>query len=53
MTFKSTGIEVTGDTTALNTGDLTLNGVTKEVVLDTTLNQQGTPPDGEQALAGL
>ena len=44
VTFKSTGIEVTGDTTALITGDLTLNGVTKEVVLDTTLNQQGTHP---------
>lgn len=44
VTFVSTGIEVTGDTTALITGDLTLNGVTKSVVLDTTLNQQGTHP---------
>ncbi|MFN3277954.1 MAG: YceI family protein [Paracoccus hibiscisoli] len=44
VTFVSTGIEVTGDTTALITGDLTLNGVTQSVVLDTTLNQQGTHP---------
>ncbi|RJL07612.1 polyisoprenoid-binding protein [Paracoccus aestuarii] len=44
VTFTSTSIEVTGDDTALITGDLTLNGVTREVVLDTTLNQQGTHP---------
>ncbi len=40
VTFTSTGIEVTGETTALITGDLTMNGVTKSVVLDATLNQQ-------------
>ncbi len=34
VTFTSTGIEVTGDDTALITGDLTLNEVTKSVVLD-------------------
>lgn len=44
VTFVSTGIEITGETTALITGDLTLNGVTKEVVLDTALNQQGNHP---------
>ncbi len=44
VTFASTGIEVTGENTALITGDLTLNGVTKEVVLDTVLNQQGSHP---------
>lgn len=43
-TFASTGIEVTGDTTALITGDLTLNGITKSVVLDTTLTQMGDHP---------
>jgi polyisoprenoid-binding protein YceI len=37
VTFTSTGIEVTGEDTALITGDLTLNGVTKPVVLDTVL----------------
>lgn len=38
VTFTSTGIEVTGDETALITGDFTLNGVTKSVVLDAKLN---------------
>ncbi|MGX0876064.1 polyisoprenoid-binding protein YceI [Roseovarius sp. MBR-154] len=40
VTFTSTGIDVTGDNTAEITGDLTMNGVTKSVVLDTTLNQK-------------
>ncbi|WGH78100.1 YceI family protein [Jannaschia ovalis] len=44
VTFNSTGIEVTGENTALITGDLTLNGITKSVVLDTTLNQQADHP---------
>ena len=38
VTFSSTGIEVTGQTTAKITGDLSLNGVTKSVVLDAVLN---------------
>jgi polyisoprenoid-binding protein YceI len=38
VSFASTGIEVTGEKTALITGDLTLNGVTKSVVLDAVLN---------------
>ena len=38
VTFVSTSIEVTGDDTANITGDLTLNGVTQSIVLDTTLN---------------
>ena len=42
--FVSTGIEVTGEDTALITGDLTLGGVTNEVVLDAKLNQQGEHP---------
>lgn len=44
VTFKSTSIEMTGEKTALITGDLTLNGVTKEVVLDAVMNQSGTHP---------
>jgi polyisoprenoid-binding protein YceI len=40
VTFTSTGIEVTGETTAKITGDLTMNDVTKSVVLDATLNQK-------------
>lgn len=42
--FVSTAIEVTGDTTAKITGDLTMNGVTKPVVLDAVLNQKGDHP---------
>ena len=41
VSFASTGIEVTGETTAKITGDLTLNGVTKPVVLDAVLNKTG------------
>ncbi|MEM8538996.1 MAG: YceI family protein [Pseudomonadota bacterium] len=60
VSFVSTGIELTGDNTALITGDLTMNDVTKSVVLDTTLNQkapypfgpkQGTPTLGLDATA--
>ena len=38
VTFVSTSIEVTGDDSANITGDLTLNGVTQSIVLETTLN---------------
>lgn len=44
VSFTSTSIEVTGDATAMITGDLTLNGVTKPVVLDAVLNQSGDHP---------
>jgi polyisoprenoid-binding protein YceI len=40
VTFVSTSIERTGEDTANITGDLTLNGVTKSVVLNTVLNAQ-------------
>ena len=46
ITFTSTSIEVTGEDTANITGDLTMNGVTNEVVLDTTLNKMGAGPQG-------
>jgi len=46
VTFTSTGIEVTGDTTAMITGDLTMNDVTKSVTLDATLNQSAPYPFG-------
>lgn len=38
ITFVSKSIEKTGDTTGKITGDLTFNGVTKEVVLDVTFH---------------
>jgi polyisoprenoid-binding protein YceI len=44
VSFKSTAIKVTGEKTAQITGELTLNGVTKPVVLDTVLNQKGQHP---------
>lgn len=53
VTFKSTKIEVTGETTAKITGDLTLNGVTKSVVLDATLNQAGDHPMAGKPWAGF
>lgn len=40
-TFASTNVEVTGKDTAKVTGDLTLHGVTKPVVLDVKLNKIG------------
>ncbi|WGW02472.1 YceI family protein [Tropicibacter oceani] len=53
VTFTSTAIEVTGETTANITGDLTLNGVTKPVVLAATLNQQGDHPMAGKPWAGF
>lgn len=38
ITFKSTKVEVTGPRTARVTGDLTLHGVTKPLVLEATFN---------------
>ena len=51
ITFDSTSIEVTGENTADITGDLTLNGVTNEVVLESTFIGQGESPTGDQVAA--
>jgi len=53
VTFTSTGIEVTGDNTAMITGDLTLNDVTKPVVLEAKLNQASNHPMQEKPWAGF
>lgn len=53
VTFESTGIEVTGDDTGMITGDLTMNGVTKSVVLDAKLNQMGEHPMEGKPWAGF
>jgi polyisoprenoid-binding protein YceI len=53
VTFTSTAIEVTGEKTAKITGDLTLNEVTKSVVLDATLNQVGDHPMEAKPWAGF
>ena len=41
MTFKSTKVEVTGEHTAILTGDLTILGVTKPVTLQVTHKKSG------------
>ena len=45
-TFKSTGVEMTGENTANVTGDLTLNGVTRPVVLAAEFIGEGQDPWG-------
>ena len=44
ISFTSTSIEVTGDDEAEITGDLTINGITKSVTLDTEMNKSGMHP---------
>jgi polyisoprenoid-binding protein YceI len=46
-TFSSTKVEAAGDNKLRVTGDLTLRGVTKPVVLDVTLNKVGTGRNGQ------
>ncbi|SMP11537.1 YceI family protein [Shimia sagamensis] len=53
VSFTSTGIEVTGETTANITGDLTINGVTKSVVLDAQLNTASEHPMAKKPWAGF
>jgi len=53
VTFKSTAIEVTGDSTGKITGDLTINGVTKSVVLDAVVNQMGDHPMAKKPWVGF
>ena len=53
VSFTSTSIEVTGETTANITGDLTINGVTKSVVLDAQLNTSGEHPMAKKPWAGF
>jgi polyisoprenoid-binding protein YceI len=53
MTFKSTKVVKTGDTTAKVTGDMTIMGVTQPVTLDVKLNKIGTGPMGPKKMAGF
>ena len=53
VTFASTSIEVTGDSTANIIGDLTLNGITKPVTLAAALNQTGDHPMEGKPWAGF
>lgn len=52
-TFKSTKIEMTGAAKGKITGDLTLHGVTKPVVLDVTLNRGGLHPMTQDYILGF
>lgn len=52
-TFKSTKIEVSGAAKGQITGELTLHGVTKPVVLDVTLNRGGTNPVTQDYILGF
>ncbi len=53
VSFESTKVEVTGEKTAKITGNLTLNGVTKPVVLDARLNKMGKHPTAGKPWAGF
>ncbi len=51
--FKSTKVDVTGKDAAKVTGDFTLHGVTKPVVLDVKLNKMGEHPMNQKKTAGF
>lgn len=53
ITFTSTEIEVTGDNTALITGELTMNDITRPVTLDTVLNKADMHPMAEKPWIGF
>ena len=49
ITFKSTGVDGSGDAFTIR-GDLTIHGVTREVVLDTTFEGRSTDPWGNDRI---
>ena len=53
ISFKSTGIEVTGEKSGKITGDLTINGITKPVVLDAVMTQMGEHPMAKKPWVGF
>jgi polyisoprenoid-binding protein YceI len=53
ITFKSTKVEKTSDTTGKITGDLTIKGVTKTVTLDTKLVFKGPHPMTKKPALGF
>lgn len=53
MTYKSTGIEMTGEKTANIVGDLTLLGVTKPVTLAAVFNKADKHPFSNKYVAGF
>lgn len=53
MTFTSTGVRVTGADTLQVTGDLTIKGVTKSVILDTRINKAAEHPMKKTPIIGV
>jgi polyisoprenoid-binding protein YceI len=53
ITFVSTGIEQTGENTAILTGDMTMIGETREVSFNATLNQLAPNPFNGAPTAGF
>ena len=53
VTFKSTRVEAAGEGKLRVIGDLTIRGVTTEVVLDTTINKVGEQPMAKRPAAGF
>lgn len=53
MTFTSTQVEQTGESTAKVTGDLTLHGVTRPLTLNVTLHKIGADPVSKREAAGF
>jgi polyisoprenoid-binding protein YceI len=51
ITFKSARVEPEGSNHAKVIGDLTIHGVTREVVLDTELTGRGKNPMGQEVIA--
>ena len=52
-TFKSTRVEAAGEGKLKVTGDLTIKGITKPVVLDVTLNKAGPHPMAKKDAIGF
>ncbi len=52
-TFKSTKVEAAGKNKLKVTGDLTIRGITKPVVLDVTLNKTGEHPMAKRPAIGF
>ncbi len=53
VTFKSTSVKAAGKGKLKVTGDLTIKGITKSVVLDVTINKIGEQPMAKRAAAGF